>query len=88
MYPIINRGTWARVQSIKQIIYRFLNAYHEQADRLNILSFGAGYDTNVFLLQDSIRNGLLPETLKGKVTVVEVDFHDVVTKKISVIKKH
>ena len=27
MYPIINRGTWARVQAYRQIIMQFLNAF-------------------------------------------------------------
>lgn len=87
MPPIINRGTWTRVYSIKQILYRFLNAYN-QADRINIVSLGAGYDTTFFLLQDEISKGTLPTNLKGKICVVEIDFHEVVAKKISVIKKN
>ena len=29
MYPIINRGTWARVQAYRQVILRFLEAYKD-----------------------------------------------------------
>jgi hypothetical protein len=47
MYPIINRGTWARVFAIRQIISKFLLAY-QNYDHVNILSLGAGYDVNYF----------------------------------------
>ena len=52
MFPIINRGTWARVASIRQIITRFLAAYAEPAVKVNILSLGAGYDSTFFWLMD------------------------------------
>ena len=45
----MNRGTWARVFSIRQILFRFLNAYKDQ-DKVNILIPGAGYDTTFFYL--------------------------------------
>jgi len=61
---------------------RFLHAYAAHPQKLNILILGAGYDTTFFNLQEEIKNGKLPESLKEKVTVVEIDFHEVVSKKI------
>ena len=48
MFPIINRGTWARVYSIRQVIRRFL----EQFTDSNIVSLGAGYDSTFFWLKN------------------------------------
>ena len=47
MFPIINRGTWARVYGIRQIIKRFLDQFPES----NIVSLGAGYDSTYFWLK-------------------------------------
>ena len=66
MYPIINRGTWARVYSIRQVIQRFLALYADQ--KVNIVSLGCGYDSTFFWLNN-------PEQLAS---YVEVDFKDVV----------
>jgi hypothetical protein len=30
MFPIINRGTWARVFAYRQVIIRFLQAYKDE----------------------------------------------------------
>jgi len=49
MLPIISRGTWARVYSIRQIIQRFLAKYADT--RVNIVSLGAGYDSTYFWLK-------------------------------------
>ncbi len=79
--PIINRGTWSRVYTYRQTLTKFLRAY-ESFPRVNIISLGAGYDTNYFWIQDSIVNEELPVSLSGKVTMIEIDFHEVVSKKI------
>ena len=50
MFPIINRGTWARVYSVRQIILRFMAAY-SQKSKVNVLSLGAGYDSTYFWLR-------------------------------------
>lgn len=50
MYPIINRGTWARVQSYRQFIQRFLDTFESGEQSVNIISLGAGYDSSFFWL--------------------------------------
>ncbi len=47
MFPVINRGTWARVHSIRQIIMRFVSHF----DECNIVSLGAGFDSTFFWLK-------------------------------------
>jgi hypothetical protein len=47
MFPIINRGTWARVYAIRSVINRFIEAYKDRPS-FNILSLGAGYDVIFF----------------------------------------
>ena len=47
MFPVINRGTWARVHSIRQIIMLFAS----QFDECNIVSLGAGFDSTFFWLK-------------------------------------
>lgn len=51
MYPIINRGTWARVHAIRRIIHQFLSVYGDQ--QVNIVSLGAGYDSTFFWLKEN-----------------------------------
>ncbi|CDW90937.1 leucine carboxyl methyltransferase 2-like [Stylonychia lemnae] len=87
LLPIMNRGTWARVFSIRSILLRFLNAY-QNADKVNIMIPGAGYDTTFFCLQDLMREQKIPQNLQGKITVIEIDFFEVISKKIQIIKKH
>ena len=83
MYPIINRGTWTRVQSVRQVIYRFIQAQSEEASKIQIVSIGAGYDTTYFWIQDLLQND---EQLRDKIVYVEIDYFDVVSKKIQTIK--
>lgn len=86
MFPIINRGTWARVFAFRQIITRFIKAHLDQ--EVNILSLGAGYDTTYFWLQEELgSNGELSGASKERVVYVEIDFDEVVTKKIHTIKR-
>lgn len=47
MLPIINRGTWTRVYSIRQVIKRFIANYPV----CNIVSLGAGFDSTFFWLK-------------------------------------
>ena|SRR5438105_5425541 len=56
---------------------------------INIVSLGAGYDTTYFWLHDSIYNGEIKDVgdLREKVTYVEIDFDDIVLKKIHTIKR-
>ena len=80
MYPIINRGTWARVMSYRFMIQKFVNTFKD--DQIQILSLGAGYDTVYFWLHDVMGEDI------NRVKVVEVDYRDVTEQKIQVIKKH
>ena len=81
MLPIINRGTWSRVQAYRQIIAKFLFAFKD-APQVNIVSLGGGYDTTFFwLLQHD-------PSLAQRLCYVEVDFDTVVNKKIEVINKN
>ena len=51
MYPIINRGTWARVQAYRQTVMNFVQHYLiKEATPVTIISLGAGFDTMHFWL--------------------------------------
>ena len=71
MYPIINRGTWARVHAYRQLILRFLESFKD-SEKVNILSLGCGYDTTFFWLLE-----VHPELAKN-VCFIEVDYDQVV----------
>lgn len=66
---------------------RFLSTYKD-ASRINILSLGAGYDVTFFCLQDIINENPDFLALKSKLVYIEVDFEEIVSKKISVLKKN
>lgn len=85
LYPIINRGTWARVQAYRQIVLKYLNALknvEEGGKKINILSLGSGYDTMFFWLKE-----FYPD-ISANICYIEVDFDKVVERKIEVIKKN
>jgi hypothetical protein len=63
MFPIINRGTWTRVFAVREIIKRFINSYKDSEGPIQILSLGAGYDTNYFWIKDLIKSGVFLENL-------------------------
>jgi len=81
MYPIINRGTWARVHAYRQLLVRFLETFKD-AEKVNILSLGCGYDTTFFWLVEN-----QPELVKNMV-YIEVDYDQVVNRKIEIIQKN
>ena len=70
LFPIINRGTWARVYSIRQVILRLINKY----PACNIVSLGAGYDSTYFWLKS--------QEVSKDVCYIEIDYPDVIKKKI------
>lgn len=74
MFPVINRGTWARVHSIRQIIVRFVTQFRE----CNIISLGAGFDSTYWWLKS--------QQIESKVTYIEIDYPDVIKKKLEAIK--
>ena len=78
MLPIINRGTWARVHSIRQVIKRFIKICEEKGQLFNILSLGAGFDSTYFWLK---KENLFPKGCK----YVEIDFPNLIEKKAQVI---
>ena len=84
MYPIINRGTWARVQAYRQVIENFVNTFVQgKKQPVNILSLGAGFDTTPFWLHEKLLK--VDEQISRQVCYIEVDWEKVVTAKISVI---
>jgi len=80
MYPIINRGTWARVYTVRQILLRFLAA---NSGKVNVLSLGAGFDSTYFWLRKKLGED---KTTADHINWLEVDFHDVVKQKHDFIK--
>ena len=82
MMPIINRGTWTRVFSVRSLINNFINKFKDESE-IQILSLGAGLDTNFFYFQENI------ESFKNaNIKYYEVDFQDIWIQKISVIKEN
>jgi len=79
MFPIINRGTWARVYAVRQILTRFL-AQYEGSTKVNILSLGAGYDSSYFWLKRAHPD------IDSKLDYIEIDFSHVVKRKATIIK--
>lgn len=72
--PIINRGYYARVQSIHQIIDKFINAPEfENGLRKQIISLGSGFDTlSLQLLQRGDKD----------LHIYEVDFEEIIQQKV------
>ena len=77
MMPIINRGTWSRVFSFQSIIHKFLTQFPDTPKQ--ILSLGAGFDTNYFIFKDKYPH------LQFK--YFEVDFFSILQKKSEMIRK-
>lgn len=75
LMPIMNRGTWARVASIRQVVGKFLESYRG-VTRVNIVSLGAGYDSTYWWLKES------DAQIDSRLDWIEIDFPDVVSKKI------
>ena len=71
----MNRGTWARVHAVRQVIKRLINTFPEG---VNVVSLGAGYDSTFFWLKQN--------KLNENVCYVEIDYTDVVMTKIKKIK--
>ena len=82
MFPIINRGTWARVYAIRQIILRFLAQYAQEGSqsKINIVSLGAGYDSTYFWLKKN------QPDIDSRIDYIEIDFTQVVKRKSTIIK--
>lgn len=81
MYPIINRGTWARVQAFREHVLKFLNAFANSDKPRIVVNLGAGYDTTFFWLNDKY-----PQLAQNMVWI-DIDYDQVVEKKTQVIRK-
>ncbi|KAJ6872411.1 hypothetical protein NC651_031504 [Populus alba x Populus x berolinensis] len=79
--PIINRGYFARWAALRKLLFQFLdcesNIDGKCDTKKQILSFGAGFDTMYFQLQDEGKEPFL---------YVELDFKEVTSKKAAVIE--
>jgi O-methyltransferase involved in polyketide biosynthesis len=73
--PIMNRGIWSRVYSIKSTVEKVLTEYKDT--EVNIISIGSGLDTLYFLLKEKFSN----------IKYFEFDYDDICFKKIELIKK-
>ena len=79
--PLIHRGYASRVLAIRKLVQRFTQAALDQgAERVQIVNLGAGFDTTFFWLSKQ-----LSEAQLGRLRWVEVDFEQVMTKKVSLI---
>jgi len=79
--PIINRGTWTRVFSVRTLINNFLQKY--KSSSVQILSLGAGFDTNFFYYEENEA-----EFKENNVKYYEVDFPDICAQKVNFIKEN
>ncbi|KAG5231078.1 hypothetical protein OIU76_006099 [Salix suchowensis] len=79
--PIINRGYFARWAALRKLLFQFLdydsNIEGKCDTKKQILSFGAGFDTMYFQLQDEGKAPFL---------YVELDFKEVTSKKAAIIE--
>jgi hypothetical protein len=77
--PILNLGTWTRLNAIKTSVDKILTTFQENEPNLkiNILNLGAGFDTMYFLLKQKFNN----------FKYIEFDYKEINIKKIELIKK-
>jgi len=83
MPPIINRGYYTRVASFRTLIDQFLNSGDKQKQ---IVSFGAGFDTNFWRLKHQKRNKADPNQ-RAPVKYFEIDYPQVVKHKTKLIQQ-
>jgi len=81
MMPLINRGTWTRVFSVRTLVNNFLSKF--PTDKIQIVSLGAGFDWNFFYYQENVL-----EFNERDLHYFEVDFEDITAQKIDIIKQH
>lgn len=76
--PLIHRGYYSRVAAIRATVARFLQSC-PAGKGAQIVVLGAGFDTLYFWLRDS------PERWRSDLVVFEVDFPEVLSRKLSAI---
>lgn len=74
--PIINRGTFARMRVVEQIVELFLKDVSSGGEA-QIISFGAGHDTLPFRLVESVQH--------ASVVFLELDFPSVTRSKCEIV---
>ncbi|KAI9032212.1 S-adenosyl-L-methionine-dependent methyltransferase [Hyaloraphidium curvatum] len=77
--PIINRGSYIRFAAVSALIEQFLERT-KGAHRRQILSIGAGSDTRYWLLKS--------RGLGSNLSYYEVDFPEITTQKLGVVRRH
>ena len=75
--PIINKGYYVRVMIFRRLLREFVSQY---SDGCQIVFLGAGTDTNGLRVVNSSQS--------ADVKVFEVDFPEIIRKKVRVIQKH
>jgi hypothetical protein len=75
--PLINRGYYLRIQALRSLILRFAATFGSQGAQ--VVSLGAGFDTMYWWLRS---NGV------SFAQYVEIDFPDVIRRKVRTIKRH
>jgi O-methyltransferase involved in polyketide biosynthesis len=78
--PIINRGYFARVETIRVQMMNFLNASEVNDKPVQLISLGCGYDTMSLVLLNEMKQK------DCNMTIYEVDFADVIRQKESFLK--
>ncbi|CAK9068657.1 unnamed protein product [Durusdinium trenchii] len=77
--PLIHRGYWSRVEAIRSTVLRFLQ--RAPAGGVQVVNLGAGFDTLYFWLRED------PQRWREDLVYFEVDFPEVLSKKISAISR-
>ena len=85
--PLIHRGYYIRAKAIDYVLTNFLK--HTIPDAINnnkhiqVFSLGAGFDTSYFRLKSK-----MGDTFTKNCRYIEIDFPDVVRRKIALIAQH
>lgn len=74
--PEISRGYYARVTAMRSLLHKFLKITDRNCQ---VVNFGAGSDTNYWLLKDM---DMYPKSF------IELDFKSVTARKVNQIKRH
>ncbi|CCI41646.1 unnamed protein product [Albugo candida] len=81
--PLINRGYYARVAAIREIVERYIKAYTSHQRKVQIVVLGAGFDTLYFRL--CTENSQLVHA--SNCSYFELDFPEITTQKLRVIRR-
>ncbi|CAJ1441664.1 unnamed protein product, partial [Effrenium voratum] len=77
--PLIHRGYWSRVAAVRKTVLNFLKLAPKGG--VQIVNLGAGFDTLYFWLRED------PSRWREDLVYFEVDFPEVLSKKVSAISK-